>query len=332
MLSAAVNLQHSQTCVFGIVFKLEKMPSIQDLSQPSSSKRLYILDCALSSPNFSRGRIISTTTSGTDARDVISNISTLPDGIAIDRTAGHMYVTYMGSSLSTNSGSIVRANLDGSEQQVVVEQGSVGVWTPKQIAFVEDAGRKWIYWCDREGMKVMRACVDTLPARPEVLVDTGDAARGDGEDKRNWCVGVAVDVARGEVYWSQKGLSKGSEGRIFRARIDNAEASKELLFDRLPEPIDLELDEEKRTLYWTDRGDPPRGNSLNRAFVGGEEVGSVEILATRFHETIGLAIDREEEKVYVSDLAGGVYEVDLALRKKKMLFPELGDLTGIALV
>lgn len=286
----------------------------------------------MSSPNFSGGRVISSTTSGTDVHNVISNMSTLPDGITIDRASGHMYITQMGSSLSTNSGSIIRANLDGSGLETVVQQGSIGVWTPKQITFVEDAGRKWVYWCDREGMKVMRACVDTLPARQEVLVDTGDTARGDAEDKRNWCVGVAVDVVKGQVYWSQKGLSKGFEGRIFRAKIDDAEATKEVLFDGLPEPIDLELDEENHVLYWTDRGDPPRGNSLNRAFVGGDAVGRVEILATRLHEAIGLAVDIEERKAYISDLAGGVYEVDLVSRKKKVLFPELGDLTGIALV
>lgn len=307
------------------------MPSIQDLPAPAS-KRLLILDCALSSPNFSHGRIVSTTTHGTSTHDVVTNISILPDGIAIDRTAGHMYVTYMGSALSTNSGSIMRYNLDGSDPQTVIKQGSTGVWTPKQITFVQEDGRKWIYWCDREGMKVMRAHVDTLPATPEVLISTGDSARGNGEDKMKWCVGVAVDVVRGQVYWSQKGVSKGFEGRIFRAQINNVEETKECLFDRLPEPIDLELDDEGQVLYWTDRGDPPRGNSLNRAFVGSEQVGKVEILATRFHEAIGLAIDRDERKAYVSDLAGGVYEVDLQSRKKKVLFPELGDLTGIALV
>ena len=171
------------------------MPSIQDLPQSPQSKRLLVLDCALSTPNYSGGRIISTTTSGTETHNVVSNMSTLPDGITIDHAAGHMYVTQMGSSLGSNSGSIVRSNLDGSDWQVVVEKGSVGVWTPKQITFVEDAGSKWIYWCDREGMKVMRACVDALPAQAEVLVSTGDSANGDGEDKRNWCVGVAVDVA-----------------------------------------------------------------------------------------------------------------------------------------
>ena len=35
----------------------------------------------------------------------------------------------------------------------------------------------------------------------------------------------------------------------------------EVLFDQLPEPIDLELDLANRLLYWTDRGDLPRGNT-----------------------------------------------------------------------
>ena len=40
-----------------------------------------------------------------------------------------------------------------------------------------------------------------------------------------------------------------------------------MLFDNLPEPIDLDLDLHKRMLYWTDRGDPPRGNTVNRALM-----------------------------------------------------------------
>ncbi|KAF3040973.1 hypothetical protein E8E12_009161 [Didymella heteroderae] len=304
------------------------MPSVQQLSEPTP-KRLLVLDCALSTPKFSGGRIISTSTHGSSPKDVVANISTLPDGIAIDHAAQHMYVTHMGSALGTNSGGIMRYNTDGSDPQPVIRAGSIGVWTPKQIAFVEHDERKWIYWCDREGMKVMRACVSALPATPEVLLSTGDPAAGD--DKTKWCVGIAVDAARGVVYWSQKGASKGFEGRIFRAQIDDVAATREVLFDKLPEPIDLEFDEHYNVLYWTDRGDPPRGNSLNRAYVG-EKKGQVEILATRFHEAIGLALDRTERKAYVSDLAGGVYEVDLQSRKKKVLFPELGDLTGIALV
>jgi len=43
----------------------------------------------------------------------------------------------------------------------------------------------------------------------------------------------------------------------------------ELLYDNFTKPIDLDLDPVNRTLYWTDRGDPPRGNTVNRALMGG---------------------------------------------------------------
>src|SRR5690242_9217444 len=121
------------------------MPYISPPPPRATPKRLLILDCALSSPNFSAGRILSATTTGADVHAVRTNMSTLPDGIALDRAAGHMYVTQMGSALGTDSGSIVRAGLDGTGLETVVATGSVGVWTPKQVVFVEDAGRKWIY-------------------------------------------------------------------------------------------------------------------------------------------------------------------------------------------
>ena len=70
----------------------------------------------------------------------------------------------------------------------------------------------------------------------------------------------------------QKGKPKGNEGRIFRAPlsvgsgIDPAHRTDiEVLFEGLPEPIDLEWDGATDTLFWTDRGKPPKGNTLNRA-------------------------------------------------------------------
>lgn len=256
----------------------------------------------------------------------------MPDGITIDHENGHMYWTNMGRSLKTEGGSIERANLDGSNRKVIVAPGSVGVFTPKQITIASQSRK--LYWCDREGMKVMRANLDGSDA--EVLVSTGDS-EDDRLDQRRWCVGIAVDERRGFFYWTQKGPSKGGQGQILRAPIEGPPGffpdkrwDIEVVFDKLPEPIDLEMDAESQTLYWTDRGDPPNGNSLNRAAIG---MGGVpQILATRLHETIGLALDREEDTAYVTDLAGGVYAIDIKKRTKKVLFPELGDLTGIALV
>ena len=85
-------------------------------------------------------------------------------------------------------------------------------------------------------------------------------------------MGIALDVEAGKLYWTQKGSDNAGQGRIFRADLEIPKGQTaanrkdiELLYDALPEPIDLELDLANRTIYWTDRGDPPRGNTVNRA-------------------------------------------------------------------
>lgn len=295
-------------------------------------RSLYVLDAGISQRPFC-GRILSCSTDGTDLRTVIPDLATLPDGITIDREAGHFYWTNMGTAFKTNTGSIERANLDGSNRTVIIPQGTIGVFTPKQITLTKDK----LYWCDREGMKVMRANKDG--SEVEVLVSRGDETNEEHrQDLLRWCVGVAVDERRGYFYWTQKGPAKGGKGRIFRARTDLPASSFnptkrpdiEVVFDSLPEPIDLELDEESQTLYWTDRGDPPTGNTLNRAAIG--VAGVPQVLAIRMHETIGVVVDRDQDVAYVTDLAGGLYAVDIKTRKKQVLFAELGDLTGIALL
>ncbi|KAF3024394.1 hypothetical protein E8E14_014425 [Neopestalotiopsis sp. 37M] len=291
--------------------------------------RLYILDTDLSKfPNQDNGRIMSCNTDGSDLRTVIGNMRTMPDGIAIDHQHGHMYWTNMGPTFKSNDGSIERADLDGRNRRTIVPSGTVGVYTPKQITIAHKSRK--LYWCDREGMKVMRCNLDGTEI--EVLLSTGSTDE-DRKDMLRWCVGIAVDEERGYFYWTQKGPSKGGQGRIFRARADAPADTIEVVLERLPECIDLEYDEEGRALYWTDRGDPPSGNSLNRAQIGesGVVAGKREVLATRLHETIGLALDKRAQRAYVTDLAGGVYSVDLKTKTKTTLFPELGDITGIAI-
>jgi hypothetical protein len=63
-------------------------------------------------------------------------------------------------------------------------------------------------------------------------------------------------------------------GRIHRANVEipagqtpATRSDIEIFFDGLPEPIDLEFDHKNRLLYWTDRGDPSRGNTVNRVSI-----------------------------------------------------------------
>lgn len=105
----------------------------------------------------------------------------------------------------------------------------------------------------------------------ETLVQTGQGD-SDRHDATKWCVGITVDVERRLMYWTQKGPDKSGKGRIFRAstKIPNGQSADnrtdiEVLIESLPEPIDLDLDLNRRMLYWTERGDPLRGNTVNRA-------------------------------------------------------------------
>src|SRR5258707_24423 len=153
--------------------------------------------------------------------------------------------------------------------------------------------------------------------------------------------GIAVDVEGGHIYWTKKGPDDGGLGRILRANIElptgqiaSDRTDIEVLFDDLPEPIDLELDLKNRLLYWTDRGDPPRGNTVNRAplDVDKKKRPAPEILYQHLMEGIGIAIDFKGGRMFFTDLAGSVYVARLDGSEKRTLLAAQGNLTGIAYV
>ena len=282
--------------------------------------RLFVLE-------LSGGRIHSMSTDGSD-RSVIVSDCHLPDGIAVDAGAGHIYWTNMGVP-NLNDGSIERADLDGKNRKVIVSQGVT--FTPKQIQLDKKNGK--LYWCDREGMRVMRSNLDG--SEIETLVEAG---RGDADrrDQTRWCVGITIDPVRKQIYWTQKGPDNADQGRLFRAGIEipkgETAASRsdiEVFFDHLPEPIDLELDLENRVLYWTDRGDPPRGNTVNRASIEAKPQ-APEILLAHLMEGIGIALDVPGNRMFVTDFAGSIYSARLDGSEERNLLFAQGNLTGIA--
>ena len=85
-------------------------------------------------------------------------------------------------------------------------------------------------------------------------------------------------------------------------------------------------------LYWTDRGDPPRGNTVNRAptDIDLNKRQAPEILLTHLMEGIGIALDLRNERMFLTDLAGSVYSANINGSDKKTLLELQGNLTGVA--
>lgn len=281
----------------------------------------------------SSGQVFSANPDGSDLKMIVSEGRRLPDGIVVDAEAGHLYWTNMGNPIA-NDGSIERANLDGSNITHIVSPGDT--FTPKQLQF-DEKNRK-LYWCDREGMRVMRVNVDG--SNIETLVDTSEGDSRPGKDIRKWCVGIVLDVEAGKLYWTQKGPDNAGDGRIFRANLEIPKGQSpanrkdiELLYEGLPEPIDLELDLANRTIYWTDRGDPPRGNTVNRAPMDpdqGNGKKEPEIVFDHLMEGIGIALDLKGGRMFLTDLGGSIYSANLDGSNRKTVLAAEGNLTGIA--
>ena len=294
------------------------------LSGAASSGRLFLLD-------LSGGRVLSLDPDGSN-RKIIATDCPHPDGVVVDVAAGHVYWTNMGVP-SQNDGSIERADLDGKNRKFIVAPGRT--FTPKQMHLDKANGK--LYWSDREGMRVMRSNLDG--SQLEILVQTGEG-EDDRRDQMRWCVGIAVDPARKQIYWTQKGGDNAGVGRILRAGIDIPadetavnRSDVEVFFNGLPEPIDLEIDFEHRILYWTDLGNPPSGNTVNRAPIDAKPgQNAPQIVVSDLMEGIGIALDIPGNRMFVTDLAGSLYVAKLNGTDKRTLLGAQGNLTGVAYV
>src|SRR6185369_1445344 len=82
--------------------------------------------------------------------------------------------------------------------------------TPKQMILDKKGGK--LYWCDREGRRVMRCNLDGLQLETLIEAGRGDADR---QDQARWCIGLVIDPKFGRIYWSQKGPDDGGFGHIY---------------------------------------------------------------------------------------------------------------------
>src|ERR1700729_4336866 len=144
---------------------------VKKTTAKAATARLFFLSA-------SSGQVFSANADGSDLKVIVSEGRRLPDGIVVDAAAGHLYWTNMGDP-TANDGSIERADFDGKNLTHIVPPG--GTFTPKQLQ-LDEKNRK-LYWCDREGMRIMRANLDG--SKIETLLDTSEGdARPWGKKKK----------------------------------------------------------------------------------------------------------------------------------------------------
>ena len=162
--------------------------------------------------------------------------------MAVDVSAGHLYWTNMGNP-KANDGSVFRADIDGSNMTKIIAPG--GIFTPKQLQSMNptasSTGRPRRHARDaRQSRRLARSRRSSIQARATLVPE---------QDQQKWCVGVAIDADGGKLYWTQKGGDNAGEGRILRTNLEMPKGQTpanrsdiELLYEKLPEPIDLDLD------------------------------------------------------------------------------------------
>ena len=177
---------------------------------------------------------------GSDRKVIVADCR-MPDGIAIDVAAGHIYWTNMGSAQRER-----RLHRARRSRRAGIA-GSSFPRAPRSRRSRSSSTRRTAS-CTGATAKGCASCAQSRRVEIETLVETG---RGDADrrDQTRWCVGITIDPEREQIYWTQKGPDDAGPGRIFRAGHRNPKGPDRRqphrhrsLFDHLPEPIDLELD------------------------------------------------------------------------------------------
>lgn len=186
---------------------------------------------------------------GSNLEVLVSDIPN-PRGIALNIPGGKMYWA------DQDTDQIMRANLNGTNVEVLLPMNTNDL--PNVIAL--DLNRNKIYWTNRaqnlflghDG--IWRANLDG--SQRELLV-----AEADGLD---WPVGIALDLARGKMYWVELRLA-----RIRRANLDGS-GIEELVTaeDGLQRPLEIALDLVHDKMYWTDED----AHAIRRANLDGSNV------------------------------------------------------------
>ena len=250
--------------------------SVQLIRELTSAPRRLALDTANGKLYLtsSRGKVQQMNLNGSGFQpDLIVNLEA-PRGIAVDAAGGKVYWT---EQTGDRSGRIRRANLNGSNVQLVKELTSA----PQGLT-VDTANGK-LYLTNSWG-KVQRMNLNGSSFQPNLIVNL------------NAPQGVAVDVAGGKVYWTE-------EGKIRRANLDGSNRQDVATGLGTPGaiflqtiPVEILIRESQRPpMYWVNAG---------VGTLQGLTGSSVDRLVPNVQNATSVAVDMAGGKVYWAEQTG----------------------------
>ena len=200
---------------------------------------------------------------GAEVENLVPSVRNATD-LVVDVGGGKLYWT---ERTSDRTGKIRRANLDGTNVQLVRELTSV----PHGIA-LDAAGGK-IYLTNAWG-KIQRLNIDGSNFLPNLITEL-DMPRG-----------LTLDVSGGKVYWTE------GTGRVRRSNLDGSN------IENLPagsgEPMNIAVSDS--AVYWTVKTGEASGEIRSANLSGSPKVATYAEFDQGF--PIGIAVDSVAEKLY----------------------------------
>jgi hypothetical protein len=229
--------------------------------------------------------------------------------------------------LDLGAGRVLSANPDGSDLKTLVSEGRK---LPDGLA-VDVAGGH-LYWTNMGNPKANDGTIfrSDLDGRNMTTII---APGGTFTPKQ-----IQIDKPNGKLYWSDREgmrvMRANFDGSDIETLVDTSQGDSRPGADPNKWCVGIAIDAGAGKLYWTDRGDPPRGNTVNRAPLDAPRGGRPppEMVFSHLMEGIGLALDPKHGRMFITDFGGSVYSANLdGSDQKTLLFAE-GNLTGIAYV
>jgi len=229
----------------------------------------------------------------TEVEDFVPDVQNATS-LAVDVTNNKIYWT---EQMSKNRGKIKRANLDGSNVQVLATPFGV----PRSIAL--DTLQGMLYWTDSQG-RIQRSNLNGRQIKNLVRnLDSPD--------------NITIDVAGAKLYWTE------APGNIRRADL-NGKGIEDIA--RGLSPIgDIAIS--GNTIYWTEITGGNRGK-IGRANLNGS---NARTLATPLNGAFNIAIDAVDKKLYWTDSLGNIRRANLVGRFIKNVVSNLPSLSDFAL-